>query len=70
MNKPSFEYILSHWLSTTEAAEIMDLDVRTVSEYCGYGKFNAMKIGGRWYVDPASARSFQKSRRGGSRKKE
>lgn len=67
---PSTDYILANWYTTGQAATICDLRRAVVSEYCVKGKFNARKIGGRWYVDPASVHSFQKTRAGQKRKDE
>jgi len=53
------------WITTNEAAEIMDVALSTVSRLCRQGELNCRQFGeGKrsiWQVDKASAEAYEKS---------
>lgn len=63
----------TEWIETSEAAEIMGVELSTVSALCRKGTINCRQYGkGRrsiWEVDKASAMTYQKSVGGRPKKK-
>lgn len=55
---------LSDWLTTTDAAVIMDLNKITVAQYCREGKLRCRRWGREWQVWREDAENFEKSNAG------
>lgn len=56
------------WISTKEAAAIMDIDRDTVANYCRLGKLECRKFGRDWQVNKTAAVAFVKSNSGRPKK--
>ena len=44
----------TEWVSTKEAATMLDVTDRCIRKWCTNGRVRARQVGGRWLVDPNS----------------
>lgn len=69
---PSIGEIYETWLTTAEAAEILNMRQKSIGDAIRRGKLRGVKLGGlmrgEWRVDPASVAKFRKSVTGRPRK--
>src|SRR5262245_31723366 len=52
------------WITTADAARIMDVKVRTVQSLCQRGNIHCKQWGRSWMVDKASAETYRKTEGG------
>lgn len=66
-------FIIDHWLTTIEVAEMHQMTTQAVVDAIHRGVLIGKKIGGKfrgqWYVEPESAAKFEKGKTGPKRDK-
>lgn len=60
----------TEWITTQQAAEIMQIERHTVAEYCRRGTITCMKFGRDWMVARQEAEEFKRTQRGRPRKED
>jgi hypothetical protein len=58
----------TEWITTKEAAEIMEVEYQSVALLCRTGKIICQKFGDVWQVNRKSAEDYVKSKGGRPRK--
>lgn len=54
---------MTDFLTTQQAADLLDLDRRTILKYIQRGLIQARKFGRDWQIDPAEVERYRQERR-------